>query len=225
MTLELDLSADFDTCDALEPVVLRSRDGRRETTIERALRRAVARREAQPSAGVYTEADTRWHFAAAAVSVPPEVGGSIVDAEGRIWRVLAVQHETLSQRWCCWSRELALAGGLNDVITIQRAEWNKGASGGLTASWSDWRVQVRARVQLDGAAVETTHRLRDARRRYRVYLAEEVLVNSNHRLLHGDEVYHVLGYEKPARIDELFVILAEQTLWPLGEAHGTGDLA
>ena len=224
MTLELDLADDFATFDALEGVLLRSRDGLHETAVARALRRAVMRREAAPSAGTYTQSDTRWHFESAAVETAPEVGGSIVDSTGRVWRVLAVSHETLSRRWTCWSRELSLAGGLTEVITIQEATWTKGESGALTPNWSDWRVQLRARVQPEGSTLASEHRLRELPRRYRVYLAEEVAVNANHRIVHGDELYHVLGFERPARIDELFVIHAEQTPWPLG-GSSTGVLA
>lgn len=223
MTVELDIADDFRSFDALEGIVLRSRDGHHETAIPQALRRAVTRREAAPSAGIYTQADTRWHFESAAVESAPEVGGSIVDTTGRVWRVLAVSHETLSRRWTCWSRELALAGGLTEVITIQEATWTKGESGALTPTWSDWRVQLRAHVQPATSALATEHRLRELPRRYRVYLAEEVAVNANHRIVHGAAIYHVLGFERPARIDELFVIHAEQTPWPLG-GTSTGDL-
>jgi len=225
MTSELDPTADFSTFDGLESIVLRSRDGRRETAIARALRRSVTRSEGQPSNGTYTVGDTHWHFEETAVSEPPEIGGSILDGAGLVWRVLALRHETMQRRWNCRSRELVLAGGVTDVITIQEAQWTKGAAGDLIPTWHDWRVQVRARVQPEGAGVETSHRLREARRRFRIYLVEEVPVGANHRVLHGGEVYHVLGYERPARLDELFVIVAEQTSWPMGEAVGSGELA
>jgi head-tail adaptor len=225
MTSELDLTADFSAFDGLESIVLRSRDGRRETAIAQALRRSVERSEGQPSNGTYTVADTHWHFEEAAVSTPPELGGSILDGAGRVWRVLAVRHETLQQRWNCRSRELVLAGGLTDVISIQEAHWTKAAAGDLIPAWHDWRVQICARVQPEGSSVETSHRLREARRRFHIYLVEELLVGANHRVLHGGEIYHVLGYERPARIDELFVIVAEQTPWPMGEAVGSGELA
>ncbi|MBX3411569.1 MAG: hypothetical protein KF708_02535 [Pirellulales bacterium] len=222
MTIELDVADDFRSFDALEGIVLRSRSGLHETAIARALRRSVTRREAAPSAGFYTQADTRWHFESGAVETEPEVGGTILDATGRIWRVLGVSHETLSQRWTCWSRELSLAGGLTDVITIQQAAWTKGEAGALVASWSDYLAPLRARVQPEGSAIATQHRLRSVPRRYRVYLAEEVAVDANHRIMHGSEIYHVLGFERPSRIDELFVILAEQTPWPLGGGNVGG---
>ena len=41
-------------------------------------------------------------------------------------------------------------------------------------------------------------------------------MDDNFRVVHGVEIFHVVGYERPERIDQLMVVLAVQTPWPLG---------
>jgi SPP1 family predicted phage head-tail adaptor len=123
--------------------------------------------------------------------------------------VLEVQPAAFAKRWTCHARNLAIAGGLDERITLQRATWTKDRHGAAVATWSDYRIGLRARLQPLEGAMGLEHERPATRVRYRVYLAEPVTVDEDHRIIRNGTVYTIVGYERPERIDELFVILAE----------------
>lgn len=212
----LDVAGDMGGFDQLESVTLRTADNSAEEVVAGALRRAVRQREQAPSGAVYVASDVKWHLPAAELSLVPGVGMRLEDGAGQRWTILEVSRETWGTRWACWTRNLALAEGLEDTITIQQATWIKGASGAVTAEWSDWLVDLRARLQPIASDVGELHQQREAPVRYQLFLEDQVAVDGNHRVVHDGVVYHVLGYRLPERIDELCVLELERTAWPLG---------
>ena len=216
MTLTLSLNDEMSHLDGLEVVTLLPPGDATGQAITKALRRGPTRREMAASKGKYLAGDVKWHLPAAEVTAAPVPGAKIVDVAGESWTVLWVNRQTLGGRWCCWARNLAIAGGLDETITLQHAAWTRDLHGAPVALWSDFRTGLRARLQPQEGHVDRERDGRTTLAKYRVYLAEEVRVNESHRILHGDTVYHVLGYEMPERIDELFVILAERAATPWG---------
>lgn len=210
MPVSFNPAADLSSFDGLETVTLVQPSGGGSVEVDGALRRHVLVREAEASDGKYATSDLDWHLPAAALVEGPAVGTVITDGEGVRWTVLAVERDTLGTRFRCRSRSLAIQGGLDRLVTLQVATWIKGASGAAMAQWQDVRTDLAARIQPEQAAAGVEHDRRLTRVTHRIFLAEEVVVDHNHRFVAGSEAYHVLGYEKPERIDALFVVLVER---------------
>jgi hypothetical protein len=218
MTLAWDLSDDFlDAADGLEAVTLTSISGGT-SAVTGALRLRISEREAAASDGRYTRRDMRWHLPAAQVTSAPQVGATVTDGSGRVWTILQVDHDTRSSRWRCWCRLLRLSTLLNDRVHIQQASWTKDDHGAVSPTWSDWKIDLPARVQPIEAEMKIEHDQRLHRVTHLVYLNESLELTHNHRLYHpaASAALHIIGYEKPERIDALFTIRAVQTPWMVG---------
>ena len=211
----LDVTGDMAGFDGLESVTLRSADGGQHEVVDGALRRAMRWREGAASAGQYVASDVRWHLPAAGMSLVPSVGMRLEDGAGQRWTILEVIRESWGTRWACVARNLAIAEGLNDVVTIQQATWVKGTSGAVTAEWNDLLVDVRGRLQTWSGDVGQRHQQRVMAHRYRLFLEDAVEVDGNQRVVHVGEVYHIVGFRLPERIDELMVLELSGG-WPLG---------
>jgi head-tail adaptor len=207
--IALDLTDDLNCVDGRQAVTLWPPDGGAAVAVAGAVRRGLARREREASQGKYLAADCRWHLPADQVPAPPAPGTRIADSAGETWTVLEVQPAALGSRWVCHARNLAIAGGLTQRITLQRAAWTKDAHGAAVAAWSDHLVGLRARLQPEGATIGEAADRPATRGRCRIYLAEPVAVDEGFRVLHGDDVYTIVAYERPERIDELPVLLVE----------------
>jgi head-tail adaptor len=206
-----------DVADGLEGVTLARRDGA-QTAVPQALRRRVGQREAQTSNGRYTRADVKWHLPLATLPAAPQVGDAIVDSHGTAWTILQVDQDATAGRWRCWCRRLALAPGLTDRVTLQRATWTKDAQGAATASWSDVQTQLAARIQPLRGGVEMEHDRRLNRASHRVFLASAVPLDEHHRLLHPHrgQVYYLVRWEGTERLDALLAVDVVQSPWLLG---------
>lgn len=222
--LPLDVAGDLNAVDGSEQVTLRQPGGSASIVIDGALRRHVGAsgspgetREAAPSAGIHTASDVVWHLPVEALCTMPELGATITDGEGVDWTVLEVSRETLGTRWRCRTRALAIAAGLDQLITIEQAVWTKDAAGAAHAKWKTWREGVRARIQPVSGDIDQQHAMRHTRTTHRVYLAERIELDENKRIVAADgRTYHVLGFEMPERIDKLMVVHVEESPWPLG---------
>lgn len=179
-----------------------------------ALRRRASVREAAPSEGVVLAVDTIWHLPYAAAPSEPLPGTRIIDSESTVWTVLRADRESLASRWKCWARNLTLALGLEHVVQIERATWSKDATGAPVANWNLVQANVKARIQ----PIEATHALSEGQRfervTHRVYLAEAMLLDESHRIVHAGVTYNVRGYAAPERIDEPLVVFTERAPWP-----------
>jgi hypothetical protein len=217
MTLSWNPQTDFlEAADGLEAVTLTAASGAT-TAVSGALRLRISQREAAASGGRYTRSDVRWHLPASQVLSPPQMGATIADGQGQTWTILEVDHDTRSSRWRCWCRLLGLSVVLDDRIHVQQATWNKDDHGALVPTWSNWKPDLPARVQPIEAEIAARHEQRYARVTHLVYVAQSLEVNQNHRLLHPatGTALHVIGYEKPERIDALLAIRATKTPWLL----------
>jgi hypothetical protein len=212
MTIALDVNDDLaEVADLLVAVTLRRRGSSASTAIAHALRRAVTRAEVAASDGKYTAGDVVWHLPAAELPSAPRLGDRIVDATQVRWTILAVEQATLGTRYRCLARNLALAAGLDATVSIQRAQYVKGASGAAVPRWVDELCGVAARIQPHLGQIEPRDGAIVAERRYRITLADSIELAGNERIVAADGiVYRVLGLERAERIDELPMVLAER---------------
>ncbi|MBN2476902.1 MAG: hypothetical protein JXB62_20005 [Pirellulales bacterium] len=227
MTPQFDPTADFArVSDALETVTLRRRGTGTTTAVGGALRQPIGSggataREAHArnryntwkevaGDGRHVASDVVWHLPDEQLGAAPRLGDVIVDGDGRRWTILRIQQTTLRTRWRCVSRSLAIAFGLDDTVTILKATHAKSDAGAFEATWRPWKTGVRARIQPAAVDVETEHRARRTRRRFQIFLEEDVPLNHAHRIKAPDGiVYQVRGSNGTERIGELQAVDAE----------------
>lgn len=211
-----EFSSDITSFDGVEPIALRQPGAAAPVAVARTLRRRVTTQEAQESGGAYTAADVKWRLSAVEHPDPPAVGAVVTDAGGALWTVLRVERQAVTQTWVCWCRRLELSAALGQSVTIQRATWSAGPSGAPVATWNDELTNVLARIQPVTSVIEVQHQRRTVRVTHKIYVAVAVNIDGNVRVVHGNQVYHVVGVESAERLGELPVLLAEATPWPVG---------
>lgn len=222
MALDFDPSADFaGVTDGLETVTLRRRGSGDDTAVTHALRRAVTTREAGTrdrygtlkrvaSDGRQTASEVTWHLPAEQLSESPRLGDVIIDAAGQRWTILDVGLTTLRSRWQCATRNLAVAYGLDDTVTILKATYVKGDAGAAEPTWRPWRTGIRARIQPAAADVGTEHQARRTTTRYQIFVEEDLPLDHTHCIRGPDgTIYKVQGTRGAQRIGELQTIDAE----------------
>lgn len=214
MTVSFDLQTDFAAvADRLEAITLQRADGSGVVAISAALRRAITTREAAISDGKYTTADVRWHLAASELAEPPQIGDQIIDDASEAWTILETKSATCGSRFECIARKLAIAGGLNTLVTIRREVATQGTSGAVERTWEVYRINVRARIQEQAAERSEQHGRQSGVVTAKVYLAEQILVDNGFQIVAADgTLYEVTGFESPDSIGSLFVINAERRL-------------
>jgi hypothetical protein len=213
MTISLDVQDDFAAVtDRLEAATLVRRGGG-STPVASALRRVVTTREAAASNGKYTAADVRWHLAASELDEPPRIGDRIVDGDGESWTILEIRRATCGSRFECTSRNLAIAAGLDTLITVRRELVVKGSSGAAERMWEVYRIGVRAKIQEQSATRSEEHGRQSGVVTAKVYLAEQITVDGGFQIVAADgTTYEVTGCESMDEIGGLFVINAERRL-------------
>ncbi len=204
---------DFATvADRLEAVTLVRRGGG-STAIAAALRRAVTTREAAASDGKYTAADVHWHLAASQLAEPPRLGDRIVDGAGEPWTILETRLTTCGSRFACMSRNLAIAAGLDTLITIRRELVAKGSSGAAERTWEDYRIAIRAKIQEQAVTRAEEHGRQSGVVTAKVFVAEQIPIDGGVQIVAEDgTTYEVTGCEAIDEIGSLFVINAERRL-------------
>jgi len=232
MTLNFDPAGDLaKVADDTETVTLLRRGstpGSAGTAISGALRgqatteqavvgdRREVRRQAE-SDGELLASDVVWHLPAEQLADPPKLGDVVVDSAAVRWTILAVQPATLGRRWRLSTRNLVIAHGLDDTVTILVANYAKGSSGAVEPTWRTWRTGVRAKIQAQDVRVATEHRARRTATRYRIFLGDDVTLDHTHRIQGSDgTVYKIVSTHGAGRLGEPQTIEAEVTPWPNG---------
>ncbi len=210
MSLSFDPTSDLAACaDRLEPVMVTRPGALSAGQVVHALRRGVARREAQASEGRYTAADAAWHLPAADLDGPPRPGDVIVDAAGRRWTVLSTSESQVTCRYRCISRDLAIAHGLDAFVDVEEAQYAKGPDGADAVAWRPSRTGLRARIQPVARSVEETRERLMTRTSYRIHLADDLALGHRHRIRGPDgATYRIVAARRPERIDALLEIEA-----------------
>jgi hypothetical protein len=217
--MTFDTAADFAAvCDGLEAVTLLRRGDAPNSpglAVTHALRRPAGTREAAALAGRCSGSDVVWHLSAAELDAPPQPGDVVRAAAGQRWTILEATETTLGSRWRCLARNIAVAYGLDDSVTVLRAVFSKGAGGAADVTWITWKTGVRARVQPTDTRTEVQHEAAMTERRCLIFMEEDLSLDHTHRIVGPDAaVYKVLGSRSAQQIGELAVIEAEATPWP-----------
>lgn len=188
-----------------------------DTSVANALRRAISTREIVQSKGQWRQGDVRWHIYETQLTSPPAMGSVIIDGNGTEWTVLAVDRETLDSRWRCWCRNNALALVGETLVEIQKAAFTKGTNGAQVATFGEWAVDVRARVQrLDAQELVVENGRRVLIQPAEIYTLYPFQVDNRFRVVDSyGQAYKVTGFRYPDSIDQLFTITAEAHPWPL----------
>lgn len=205
MTLVLDPSGDLAIMDGLQSVTISQGDDSGDSST--ALPGPISVQEAAASNGEYTISDVRYLLPVADLDFIPRPGGTLTDSSGVTYVILSARRDVIASRWNLICRDLAITEDETTLITIQQASYSKDAGGAQVETWSDWQTDVRAKIQRISGSAETEHNKRDTRTTFVAYLETQHLVGRNHRVIDSDEnVYRVLGYHQPDRIDALFEI-------------------
>ncbi len=208
-----DPSTDFeDVVDGLEAVTLLRR-GTSSTAIANALRRNLNRAEVTASDGKYTMDDTRWHFPVIEAD-QPQAGDVLLDGDGNRHTLLEVREDTLSARWRCVTRDLAVFHGLNAVITIEKARQVKGTHGAYEATWSVWKAGVRARIQPMADTLAVMHDAKVTDQTVQIFVEDDPGIKANQRIKAPDGTHYMIqSYTGSERIGELATIAATEEQW------------
>jgi hypothetical protein len=221
MTTHFDPSNDFEKIiDNAESVTLLRRgatSGESGEIIPHALRRTVslseplagARDEVQSnldSSGKAVAFDTTWHLLASELSKPPSLGDVILDGPGRRWTIIEMQLVVLRSRWRCLARELSIAHGLDDTITILQADYSQSSS---DLAWRVWRSGVRASIQPVQTTIKITSSSRSSTASYQIFPEEELTLDHNHRLRAADgALFEITSVKNATKLGELQTIEA-----------------
>jgi len=214
------VDSDFaDVVDGLEVVLLSRRGTSTTDVISHALQRAVKLSEVGftnrvsvggASDGNYTTQDVVWHLPVEELATRPRIGDVISDKNSERWTILAVAEQTLSGRWRCVTRNLALVYALDDTVVIEQAVYAKGTGGALEETFITWRAGVRARIQEVEATANTEDGARRTDKRYQVFVAEDYVVGHTHRIRdRKGNYYRVLSSTGVGTVGQLQVIEVE----------------
>jgi len=225
MAVSFDATEDFaDVVDGLEAVTVNRRGSSDDTSIGHALQRAInthelggqVERQFVNTGGKIMAGDVRWHLPIEECATAPRIGDVIVGANSDRWTVLAIHEETLSSRWKCICRNLRVAFGLDDTITIEEAVYEKGTAGAAEATWHTRKTGIAARVQPATATPITDHEARVTRQQYQIQIEHDVELKKHHRIrwvggigCDGSVKYRILNYTRSEDVGQLQTILAE----------------
>ena len=223
MTSMFDPTSDLaNVADGTEPVTLLRRGksaGGSGERIAHALRRAITTGEAAivnqgnvhkvvASGGQCTAADLVWHLPAAELAEPPRLGDVIVDGGSGRWTILAVKRTTLGARWRCETRNVSIAFGLDDTITVLKMTGMTDGYG--MPIWRTWKTGVRARIQPEATKIVSGTDTPHTTASYRIFVEEDLELDHTCSIRGPDgALYTITGTSGGSRIGEVQVIDAE----------------
>jgi hypothetical protein len=224
MSTNFDPSADFSrVADNTEAVTLLRRGatpGEAGAVILHALRRAAQlgefaaknrdeSRRYVNSNGQCVAAEVDWHLPSAELQAPPGIGDVILDGDGLRWTILELELIMLRTRWKCSARELSIAYGLDDTVTVLKAEYAKSDAGAAEPAWQTWRTGVRARIQPVEVKVGAEYSAQCATSTYRIFVEDDLVLDQTHRIRGADgTVFQIASVTGSARLGELQTIEA-----------------
>lgn len=207
MTFATDIATDFaDVVDNLAPVSLFRFNGD-SASVSNALRRAISTREAAASAGRYTASDVRFHFPTSDVSEAPRVGEVIQESAGTRWTILDVGTETLTARYRCACRFLAIYDDLDCLVSIEAATWEKDTRGVLVPTWNTRLTGVAAKIQEIDAVPALEDGVRQLLETHHVYLASNVDLTAGDRIRHGVRTFRVVRISDKGSLTTLQMVV------------------
>lgn len=187
-------------------------------TVSHALRRAITSGEAAilkqgdvrkkvASDGKYAAADAVWHLPIAEVPEAPQLGDVVVDGSGERWTILEVKKATLGTRWRCGTRNVVVAFGLDDTISLLKA-----VDGLAGLEWQVWKTGIRARIQPLSTKMSPDADIPHTTYAYRIFVEQNVAVDHTVRVRGSDgTVYVVTSSTGADRLAEVQVLEAQVT--------------
>jgi hypothetical protein len=214
-----DPSDDLETvADGTESVILLRRGstlGNNGTVIAHALRRAMTTNEAAiiargdvhknvPSDGRHAAFFLAWHLPTAELPLEPRLGDVILDDNGQRWTILEVKRVTLGARWRCETKNVAVAFGLDDTISLLKT-----SDGDI---WRTWQTGIRARIQPLETKISTDAYTSSTAKTYRIFIEETLELDHTCRIRGADgSLYSITRSTGAERIGELQVIEATKS--------------
>lgn len=215
-----DLSA---VADGIETVTLLRRGstlGVAGTVIAHALRRAMSAAQATvvsrgdvnkmvASGGRHLAATVVWHLPIVELPLSPRLGDVVLDSDGQRWTILEVKRATLGARWRCETKNVAVAFGLDDTISVLKTVASPSSSEPV---WRPWRTGIRARVQPIDTKITTSDGTSTTTTRYRIFIEENVELDHTCCIRGPDgTLFTITAAIGADRIGELQVIEAQIT--------------
>jgi hypothetical protein len=222
---DFDPADDLTITDGTETVTLLRRGstpGGAGETIRHALRRAIAATEGSidttadvhknvPSGGQYTAASVVWHLPTAELPVTPQLGDVLLDGSGQCWTILDVSCQALGSRWRCDTRNVAVAFGLDDTISVLKAVAAPAYAGAGQTTWRTWRTGVRARIQPTQTTITNVAGTPATTTGYRIFVEENLDLDHTCSIRGPDGTLYTITRSVGAeRIGELQVIDVER---------------
>jgi hypothetical protein len=180
------------------------------TVIAHALRRGMTAAEAAiiasgdvhknvPSDGQHTASTLAWHLPIAELPLEPHLGDVILDGDGQRWTILALKRVTLGARWRCETKNVIVAFGLDDTISVLKT------TDGTT--WRTWRTGIRARIQPIETKIVADADTPYTTKTYRIFTEENLELDHTCRIRGADgSIYSITRTTGAERIGELQVL-------------------
>jgi hypothetical protein len=166
-----------------------------------------------------------WHLPASYVvtevplvtqTVTPYVGDKI-DPLGTgvtLFTILERHRETFASRWRCVCRDMAIAAGADQEVTILLRKTVRGS--GAAADYTE-REEVKtgfkARIQIDNTTRQVVHGRQSAIVTARMFMAEDFALDNTYAVKESDGTeWEVVSYFGPEEIGQLPVANLERTL-------------
>ena len=211
-----DLLTLVDNTEAVTLLRRGSTPGSAGTPIAHALRRAITTAEATlvttadvkkhvPSDGKLLACNLVWHLSVAELPDPPQLGDIILDSDGVRWTVMTVNLTTLGVRWQCEAKNVTIAAGWNNTISVQK---NTGAT--ASPVWQTQKTGILARIQPIQAVFDATAATPTTTTTYQIFVGENIDLDHTYRIVgENGTVYSITSTTGMDRIGEIQVIEAE----------------
>ena len=159
-----------------------------------------------PSGGQQLANDLVWHLPVAELPDAPRLGDMILDRDGRRWTILTIKLATLGVRWRCEVRDIAIATGLDDAISVQKTTGNSSPP-----TWQTWKTGIRARIQPVSTTIDSSGATPSTTKRYRIFLEENLDLDHTCRIRSADgTIYTILNSTGSDQIGGLQVVEVER---------------
>lgn len=174
-------------------------------------RRVLTTKELAASAGRYTGSDLVWLIpktiadAAGLGNIKPH--DRVIDFDDNSYTVLEAAEQTLRTIWRLVTRNMRIAAGLHDAVSLQHPTITQTSAGGRSVSWTTISAAVVCRVQPRQTEVFDDRGVRSTTTVYDVYFEEDIAATNAAgdfaRLLFGSKTLQIVNYKQADRIDVL----------------------
>jgi hypothetical protein len=191
--------------DGTEAVTLR-RPGEAPRAVAHAVRQTTRGRDSGGASRTPAVLHAVWHLPAAEVDYPLRPSDKIVDAEGMVWTIVEATPVARGTRWRCAARRPSPQGP-DQVVDVEKAEYEIGVSGAETVRWNTWKTAVPA-VICPAASVDGSRKdgggnagALEARASWRAVLADPLPDEGVYRIRVADgTLYRIVAWKPLAAV-------------------------